>query len=191
MTETNDDGTTPKTFTQEQVNAFAADARKDAATKAQAQFLEATGAESIDALKALVDSQADVAAKLSELDTFKGQIDSLTAANEAAQKSLTDLFDAQVAEIPEAKRGMIPEYEDVTKKLDWLVKNRSHLTTPATPPPPPGFKPGDQGAGGEMTYAEFCGSSVTKLYALQKENPVLHAKYSAMIARGEKPSTAK
>jgi phage I-like protein len=48
-----------------------------------------------------------------------------------SEKVLQAVLDAQVNEIPEAYRSLIPEEMSVNKRLDWISKNKALLLKPA------------------------------------------------------------
>jgi len=69
-----------------------------------------------------------------EIAALKPKADTL----EAYEKTLEAVLSAQVAEIPEAMRSLIPDALSVQQKLDWLSRNKALLVKP---------KPVDIGAG--------------------------------------------
>jgi ribonucleoside-triphosphate reductase len=50
---------------------------------------------------------------------------------DAMEKTLVDVLTAQVAELPEDKRGLIPDELSTQQKLNWLAKNAAILKAPA------------------------------------------------------------
>lgn len=70
---------------------------------------------------------------------------------EEQEKSLKAYLDAQIEEIPEDMRSLIPEQLTTLQKLDWLAKNRSLLIKPLGPD----IAAGQQGAGGGKVAGEI------------------------------------
>jgi len=52
---------------------------------------------------------------------------------DSLETTLKTVLDAQVAEIPEARRSLIPEELTTQQKLDWIAKNRAVLLAPVPP----------------------------------------------------------
>lgn len=50
---------------------------------------------------------------------------------EAYEKTLQEVLDAQVKDIPEDKRGLIPDELTTQQKLNWLAKNAAILKAPS------------------------------------------------------------
>jgi ribonucleoside-triphosphate reductase len=50
---------------------------------------------------------------------------------DAMEKTLVEVLTAQVAELPEDKRGLIPDELSTQQKLNWLAKNAAILKAPA------------------------------------------------------------
>lgn len=48
------------------------------------------------------------------------------------EKTLEKLLAAEVSQIPEAKRGLLPDEMTTVQKLNWIAKNKPILTAPAT-----------------------------------------------------------
>ena len=76
---------------------------------------------------------------------------------EEQEKSLQSYLRAQIEEIPEEMRSLIPEQLTTLQKLDWLSLNRSKLLKPIGP----NIGAGQQGAGG--------GGGMTELTAEEKQ----------------------
>lgn len=70
---------------------------------------------------------------------------------EEQEKSLQKLLEAQIEEIPEDMRSLIPEQLSTLQKLDWLAANRSKLIKPLGPD----IAAGRQGAGGGKGAGEI------------------------------------
>jgi hypothetical protein len=73
--------------------------------------------------KELADQRAT---KLAELEPKARQVEQM-------ELSLKGIFDAQVAEIPEDKRGLIPDELSTLQKLNWIAKNRALLVAKTAP----------------------------------------------------------
>jgi hypothetical protein len=85
--------------------------------------------------KAETEKQLVEQSKYKELSETRGK--ELAAAQaEAAkvagyEKTLTDVLAAQIAELPEDKRSLVPEELTTSQKLTWLAKNAAILKAPA------------------------------------------------------------
>lgn len=75
--------------------------------------------------------------ELAELKGKAGQVD-------VYEKTLHDTLKAQLAELPEAMRGLVPEQLSTPDKLAWLAKNKPLLLKPA----PFDIGAGPRGGGG-------------------------------------------
>ena len=59
---------------------------------------------------------ADAQAKAAQVDEY--------------EQALSDLFDKQMAESPEDKRGLVPAYGTTKQRLEWISINRALLVAP-------------------------------------------------------------
>lgn len=65
-------------------------------------------------------------AEVSELKPLAEQV-------EAYKETMTHLFEAQVEDIPEELRSLIPDELSVKQKLDWIARNKNLLLKPVAP----------------------------------------------------------
>ena len=80
--------------------------------------------------KRMVDQQkyAELAdLRLKEIETLKPK----AAVAEESEKVLKSVLDAQIAEIPESLRGLVPEGLTIPQTLGWIAKNKALLLKPA------------------------------------------------------------
>jgi DNA repair exonuclease SbcCD ATPase subunit len=70
---------------------------------------------------------------------------------EAYKQTMQALFDAQVEEIPEELRALIPDEMSVKQKIDWIAKNKKLLLKPVGPD----IGAGQRGAGSGGGSAEI------------------------------------
>jgi len=92
---------------------------------------EKEAAEKADTEKRLIEQQefqklADTRGKeLADLQPKAAKADAL-------EKTLQTVLDSQIADIPEDKRGLIPEKLSTQDKLEWLAKNAAILKAPGS-----------------------------------------------------------
>jgi DNA repair exonuclease SbcCD ATPase subunit len=125
---------------------------KDALKKAEAAEKALKEAQEV-RLKEKEDYKALYEQTTSELSELKPKAEQF----EAYKETMQALFDAQVEEIPEELRALIPDELSVKQKIDWIAKNKRLLLKPVGPD----IGAGQRGAGNS-------GSSV-ELTAEQKE----------------------
>jgi len=80
--------------------------------------------------KRMVDQQkyAELAdLRLKEIEALKPK----AAVAEESEKVLKSVLDAQIAEIPESLRGLVPEGLTIPQTLGWIAKNKALLLKPA------------------------------------------------------------
>ena len=86
--------------------------------------------------------KADTEKRLAEQNEFKtiadnrakelAELKPKAAQVEAYEKTLQEVLDAQVKDIPEDKRGLIPDELTTQQKLNWLAKNAAVLKAPGS-----------------------------------------------------------
>lgn len=86
--------------------------------------------------------KADTEKRLAEQNEFKtiadnrakelAELKPKAAQVEAYEKTLQEVLDAQVKDIPEDKRGLIPDELTTQQKLNWLAKNAAILKAPGS-----------------------------------------------------------
>jgi hypothetical protein len=102
----------------------------EARKKAEDQLAKMMAEQKIETEKRLIEQQqyqtlAETRGKeLADLQPKAAKVD-------AMEKTLVDVLTAQVAELPEDKRGLIPDELTTQQKLNWLSKNAAVLKAPA------------------------------------------------------------
>ena len=101
--------------------------------------------------KALKDAQE---IRLKEKEDYKALYEQTTSelselkpkaeAFDSYRETMGKLLEAQIEEIPEELRGLIPEESTVKQKIDWIAKNKKLLLKPVGPD----IAAGVRGAGG-------------------------------------------
>jgi len=64
-----------------------------------------------------------------ELDTLRP----FKQTAESAQAALAATVEAEIAQLPEDARDLVPSYEDPKRTLEWLTKNKPRLLRPPVP----------------------------------------------------------
>lgn len=160
----NGTGQDANTFTQEQVNQIAADARSSARSKATKDFLGELGFEDADSLKSTLDSwkqhqdgqKSELEKAQEELQTLKGSDEKLKTLEGNYQKAMEVLqanVEAQMKalNIPEHIAALIKEKSPI-EALEYLTKNADALK-PVAPPDNDGNKGGNNGSGPQYDEA--------------------------------------
>jgi DNA repair exonuclease SbcCD ATPase subunit len=119
---------------------------KDALKKAEAAEKALKEAQEI-RLKEKEDYKALYEQTTSELSELKPKAEQF----EAYKETMQALFDAQVEEIPEELRALIPDEMSVKQKIDWIAKNKKLLLKPVGPD----IGAGQRGAQGGTGSAEI------------------------------------
>ena len=71
-----------------------------------------------------------------------------------AEETIAKILEAQVEQIPEDKREMIPKELSAQKQLDWIAKNKAHLTKSRTFDTGAGARGGSETKSVELTTAQ-------------------------------------
>ena len=93
------------------------------------------------------------------------------AVAEESERILRGVLEAQVAELPENVRDMVPEALTTQQKLEWLSKHRAQMMKPKAPDIGAGKKGGGAPEGAELTPDEL---AVAKKFGYTAEE---YAKY--------------
>lgn len=116
------------------------------ASDALEQFKQEQLNKETDAMKAANNFKGLYEQTLKQLDELKPK----AALVDSSEKVLQDVLTAQIAELPEAARALVPDEMTVQQKLNWLAKNKSTLMKPA----PFDIGAGKGGGAGGNTGAE-------------------------------------
>jgi len=119
---------------------------KDALKKAEAAEKALKEAQEV-RLKEKEDYKALYEQTTSELSELKPKAEQF----EAYKETMQALFDAQVEEIPEELRALIPDELSVKQKIDWIAKNKRLLLKPVGPD----IGAGQRGAGNSGSSVEL------------------------------------
>lgn len=164
-TEKNEEHMIPKSRLDEEIKKLK-DARDelDVLKKEQANQLDAQLVEQ-GKYKEIADKRAKT---IAELQPVADQVESY-------EKTLTGVLDAQIEDLPEHQRDLVPSKYTTQQKLDWIAEHKSNLMKPL----PPNLEAGTRGGGQN-------GKSVV-LTAEQKEaadrTKVSHAEYAKNIIK--------
>ena len=108
--------------------------------------------------KALKDAQE---VRLKEKEDYKALYEQTTSelselkpkaeAFDSYKETMGKLLEAQIEEIPEELRGLIPEEATIKQKIDWIAKNKKLLLKPIAPD----IGAGVRGADGKITSVKL------------------------------------
>ena len=114
--------------------------------------------------KALKDAQE---VRLKEKEDYKALYEQTTSelselkpkaeAFDSYKETMGKLLEAQIEEIPEELRGLIPEEATVKQKIDWIAKNKKLLLKPIAPD----IGAGVRGADGKITSVKLTAEEQT------------------------------
>lgn len=122
-----------RTFTQADLDRIAGEAREEGRKAAQ-RAAEEQKLKEMGEFKALYEQ---VKAELEVLKPYKAKAEDAAAV-------LKETVEAEIAQLPEDARALVPEYDDPRKTLAWINTNKPRLVRPVAPATDAGAR-GDSG----------------------------------------------
>ncbi len=89
-----------------------------------------------------------------------------------------------MAQVPEDKIGLVPEYDDSAKLLDWFARNEGVLVAPVAPANVnvgTGTSPAAQGTRSDVTFDEYKKYNVGDKIEFRDKHPEQAAEFSKRL----------